>query len=106
MSEIVRHGRLLCWLWLLVGLACAASANPNDYPEYAQIQIAQDIPIEFITAEEVKQRLDAGAPQALIDVRDLKSFEKTHLPGAISIPLRTLELRVGEIPRDAPVVLY
>ena len=108
MPEVVRYCRRLCLLWLLAGLACAASAsaNPNDYPEYAQIKIDPDITIEFITVEEVKQRLDAGEPQKIIDVRRLKLFDKTHLPGAVSIPLRDLETRIEEIPRDTPVVFY
>jgi rhodanese-related sulfurtransferase len=106
MPDAVRQFIRLGLLWLTVGIAITASANPNDYPEYAQIKIAQDIQIDFITAEDVKQRLDAGAPQVIIDVRDSDHFQKTHLPGAISIPLRSLETRGKEIPRETPVVLY
>jgi 3-mercaptopyruvate sulfurtransferase SseA len=106
MSSAVRQLIRLGWLWLVVGMAITASANPNDYPEYAQIKIAQDIPIDFITVEEVKQRLDAGAPQVLIDVRSRDNFQKAHLPGAMSIPLRTLEKHSKDIPRETPVVLY
>jgi 3-mercaptopyruvate sulfurtransferase SseA len=106
MPYAVRQFIRLGLLWLTVGIAITASANPNDYPEYAQIKIAQDIQIDFITAEDVKQRLDAGAPQVIIDVRDSDHFQKIHLPGAISIPLRSLEARGKEIPRETPVVLY
>jgi 3-mercaptopyruvate sulfurtransferase SseA len=106
MSYAVRQCMRLGFLGLIVGMAITASANPNDYPEYAQIKIAQDIPIEFITAEDVKQRIEAGAPQVLIDIRSHGDFQQMHLPGAISIPLKTLEERVKDIPRETPVVLY
>ncbi len=106
MPYAVRQWIRLGLLWLIVGVAISAHANPNDYPEYANIKIAQHIQVEFITAEEVKQRLDAGAPQMLIDVRRRDTFQLTHLPGAVSIPLRTLENRVKDIPRERPVVLY
>jgi len=106
MPYALRQFMRLGLLWLTVGIAMTASANPNDYPEYAQIKIAQDIQIEFITAEEVKQRLDTGTPQVIIDVRDSDHFQKMHLPGALSIPLRSLEERGKDIPRETPVVLY
>lgn len=106
MLYAVRHLMPLGLLYLIVAIAIGAHANPNDYPEYANIKIAQNILIEFIDAEDVKQRLDSGALQMLIDVRNRDSFQSTHLPGAVSIPLRTLEERVKDISRDTPVVLY
>ena len=42
----------------------------------------------------------------LIDVRPREEYQAGHLPGAISIPLRELEPRVGEIPRDKAIVVY
>ncbi len=102
LRQFIRLGFVL----LMVGIAVSVHANPNDYPEYARIKIAQNIPVEFITPEDVKQRLDSGTPQMLIDVRKNANFLKSHLPGAVSIPLRTLEKRVGDIPRDTPVVFY
>ncbi|ETX06367.1 rhodanese-like domain-containing protein [Candidatus Entotheonella palauensis] len=106
MPYAVRQFMRLGLLWLTIGIAIAASANPKDYPEYANIKIAQNIEIEFITPEDVKHRLDAGAPQMLVDVRSHEKFQHTHLPGAISIPLRTLEERAKSIPRETLVVLY
>ncbi len=106
MPYAIRQFTQLGLLWLIVAMAITASANPNDYPEYAHIKIAQNIQIEFITAEDVKRRLDASVPQMLIDVRSHDNFKKAHLPGAVSIPLRTFEERVKDIPRETPVVLY
>jgi phage shock protein E len=43
----------------------------------------------------------------LVDVRTPGEFAGGHLPGAVNIPLDTLEGRAGEIGREgAPVVVY
>jgi 3-mercaptopyruvate sulfurtransferase SseA len=91
---------------IFLALASGAVANPADYPEFARQKVTDDIPIRFITAESVKQRIDSGSTQLIIDVRNQSSYQKKHLPGARSIPLRTLPDRVAEVPRDIPVVLY
>ena len=93
-------------LLLILGISASALANPNNYPEFAQKKIDDDISVAFATAEEVKQRLDAGTPQTLVDVRKSSSFKRRHLPKAVSIPLRSFPERYAEIPRDIPVVLY
>jgi rhodanese-related sulfurtransferase len=41
-----------------------------------------------------------------VDVRDHSSYNKSHLPGARSLPLEEFPQRFVEIPRDIPVVLY
>ena len=107
------HRRVLCLTGILMGLmvlglSCVTDtqANPKDYPEFAQQKVEDTIPIEFITSETVKQRLDDSTTQLIVDVRNRSGYDKTHLPNAISIPLRELPYRVAEIPRDIPVVLY
>ncbi|MBM65666.1 MAG: ArsR family transcriptional regulator [Myxococcales bacterium] len=42
----------------------------------------------------------------LLDVRSRDEFSAGHLPGAISIPLRELDQRFVELPRDRQVVAY
>ena len=84
----------------------APAPIPMIIPNTPRLKSTQTLRSNFITVEEVKQRLDAGEPQKIIDVRRLKLFDKTHLPGAVSIPLRDLETRIEEIPRDTPVVFY
>ena len=42
----------------------------------------------------------------VIDVRSRESFQRGHIPGAISIPLNDLGKRVPEISRDASIVTY
>ncbi len=52
----------------------------------------------------VKQKIEAGA--VIIDVRTPEEFRDGAYPGARNIPVGTLGARLGEIPKDKPVVLY
>ena len=52
----------------------------------------------------VKQKIDAGA--TIIDVRTPEEFRDGAYPGARNIPVSSLGTRLGEIPKDKPVVLY
>ena len=46
-------------------------------------------------------------PQAvLLDVRSAAEFGPGHLPGALNIPHTELRQRLGEIPRDRPLLVY
>ena len=42
----------------------------------------------------------------IVDVRPAEEFEAGHLPGAIGIPLKNLEQRLGELPKDRDIVAY
>jgi len=47
---------------------------------------------------------DPGA--VLLDVRSASEFRTGHLPGALNIPHTELRQRLGEIPRDHPLLVY
>ena len=62
----------------------------------------------WIEIDDLWQRLDAGEPVLLIDVREPDEFASPpgHLPGAINIPLPELSRRVAEVTAQSrPVVL-
>ena len=97
---------LALYIMLLLSTTTGALANPHDYGQFAQQQVDKDIPVTFITPERVKQHLETGSPQWLVDVRSHSSYDRLHLPGAKSLPLSEFPQRFVEIPRDIPVVLY
>ena len=52
------------------------------------------------------RKLVAGGAM-LLDVRSPAEFASGHLPGAINIPVESLERRIAELePRDREVVVY
>jgi rhodanese-related sulfurtransferase len=72
--------------------------------------------VEAISAQDVKERLDSGDVDLVVDVREPKEWEGGHLPGAVNVPRGMLELRADpESPatdpalsanKDARVIVY
>jgi len=42
----------------------------------------------------------------ILDVRPSTEYQQGHIPGAISLPLSELEVRLWELPKDAEIVAY
>jgi hypothetical protein len=67
---------------------------------------AQKPAFEVIKVAELNALLKKGAQPPIIDVRSRQEYLTRHIKGAISIPLDTIEIRAGEVPRQGLVVLY
>jgi rhodanese-related sulfurtransferase len=59
---------------------------------------------DHVPSAEAHALVAAGA--TLLDVRTDAEWSAGHLPGAVHVPLADLADRMGEIPRDHPVVVY
>ncbi len=81
--------RLLLTVVMVIVVAAAALAAP--YRNIGSIQ--------------AKALLDKGKV-FLLDVRTSQEYQQAHLAGAVLIPINELERRIGEIPRDKPVLVY
>jgi rhodanese-related sulfurtransferase len=72
--------------------------------------------IEAVSARDVRDSLDSGQVDLVVDVREPKEWEGGHVPGAINVPRGMLELRADpESPatdptlsadKDARVIVY
>jgi len=60
--------------------------------------------IQQIEARAAAERATAG--DLMLDVREAGEWASGHAPGAIHIPYPDLSRRMGEIPRDRPIVAY
>ena len=58
-----------------------------------------------ITAEELRDKLDAGENLLIIDLRSALQAESSSIPGALRISTEELAERHGDIPRDRDVIL-
>ena len=58
-----------------------------------------------ISVSALRERLGAAPAPFLLDVREPWEYAKAHVQEAFLIPLRELERRVDEIPRDQPVLV-
>ena len=61
-----------------------------------------------ITPAELKERLDRGDALTIVDVREPHEWEIANLEpyGARLIPMREIDARLGELDRDAEIVLH
>jgi NADPH-dependent 2,4-dienoyl-CoA reductase/sulfur reductase-like enzyme/rhodanese-related sulfurtransferase len=60
-----------------------------------------------ITADRLQANGETSTPgPKLLDVRTPREFADGHIPGAQNIPLDELRSRLGEVPRDRPLVAY
>ena len=55
--------------------------------------------------DEAKAAFDRG-DALFVDVRSHEAYERSHIPGAVSIPLRELFFRYKELPRDRKIIFY
>ncbi|MFY9151495.1 MAG: FAD-dependent oxidoreductase [Prolixibacteraceae bacterium] len=58
-----------------------------------------------VTVSELDAFIEGKNP-VFVDVRDVFAFEKSHIKGAIHIPLEMLEEQLYTVPEDRPVIIY
>lgn len=63
-------------------------------------------PYAEIPPAELKRRLDAGEPTAILDVREPWEHEICAIPGARLVPMDQLPVRVGEIDSKREVIVH
>jgi molybdopterin/thiamine biosynthesis adenylyltransferase/rhodanese-related sulfurtransferase len=59
-----------------------------------------------LTPAQLAERVGAGEPLRLVDVREPHEWEISRIPGAQLIPLGDLPNRLAELPQTEPIVLY
>jgi rhodanese-related sulfurtransferase len=57
-----------------------------------------------IGRDEVRALTGRGAQ--LVEVLPADEYDWAHLPGAVSMPLKELDARAGELDRSGPVIVY
>jgi rhodanese-related sulfurtransferase/DNA-binding transcriptional ArsR family regulator len=70
-----------------------------------RLYLVQRDDLEPIPAVELLDRMRKGLVTVL-DVRPPEEYAAGHLPGALNIPLHTLEKRLGDLPKRREVVAY
>ena len=63
-------------------------------------------PVNFISVDELKSRLDRRERVDIIDVRHWDQYVKQHILGARSMPLRAVPERGHEITKTGTAVFY
>jgi rhodanese-related sulfurtransferase/DNA-binding transcriptional ArsR family regulator len=90
---------------LLAALRRIAERNIAEVERVVRSYFDKRDDLEAVSRGELLQRSRAGAV-TILDVRPEDEFALGHLPGALNIPLRELEARLGEIEPEQEVVAY
>lgn len=90
---------------LLAALRRIAERNIAEVERVVRSYFDKRDDLEAVSRDELLQRSRAGAV-TILDVRPEDEFALGHLPGALNIPLRELEARLGEIDPKQEVVAY
>jgi rhodanese-related sulfurtransferase len=68
---------------------------------------APPVGFEFIQPKEYQKRFIQGKEQhLLLDVRTSEEFQSGKIAGAKNIDLQSMQLRLAELPKDRPIVIY
>jgi rhodanese-related sulfurtransferase len=65
-------------------------------------------PFGQVTPAALKERLDAGAPAFLLDVREANEHANARIANSVNVPLSTLTKNLAKLPADknAPIFTY
>jgi len=61
--------------------------------------------LEAVPGEELLRRVKSGEV-TILDVRPAEEYRAAHIPGAISLPVAELKVRLRDLPRDREIVAY
>jgi hypothetical protein len=61
--------------------------------------------VQRISAEDLREKFNAGTV-TIIDVRDATSYAAGHIPGALHIPMSSIQANLDLIPKGKDVVAY
>jgi ArsR family transcriptional regulator len=92
-------------LALLGALRRIAERNVAEVERVVRSYFDERDSLEAVSREELLERSRAGTV-TILDVRPEDEFALGHLPGAVNIPLRRLEARLGEIDPGQEIVAY
>jgi len=81
----VSNGRLALFAAVLLLFACNGSG-------------AESTAVAPIAADQLAERIAAGASPVVLDVRSREEYARGHIPGAVNIPHDELAGRLAEIP--------
>ena len=113
----MKHAMLAITLLILIAVilpGCGqANPIPTRSPEVQSSNNSTESPpspylpkIPRISVDEVKTKLDAGANLVIIDARSQASYNKSHIAGAISLPLKTMAAPYSNLDGHDQIITY
>jgi len=66
----------------------------------------ESVKIEIISVDEAYEIYSSGKDCLFIDVRNEGEYKRSHIKGAILIPVKEIEANLDKIPKDKIIVVY
>lgn len=82
--------------WEASGFPITPAKSPDTKPS---------APAGRVSPRDLSKRLKKGT-SLILDARPAPEFSAGHVPGALSVPLETLESRLTELDKTRPIVVY
>ena len=89
----------------LITVIAASLAGWIGWKYYQRQRFLKSLAVARITAEELREQLDAGEDVLVVDVRALEAGDPGAIPGALHIRTEEIATRHQEIPRDRDLIL-
>ncbi len=90
---------------LLASMRKLAESQLADVEQLIRTYLTVKDALEPVPRSELLERVRTGLV-TVIDVRPPEEYASGHLPGAVNLPLKDLEQRLKELPRDQEIVAY
>ena len=90
---------------VLTALRTIAEHNVADVERVVRTYFENRDSLEPVSREELLKRSRAGEV-TILDVRPEDEFALGHVPGALNIPLRSLEARLSELDASKEIIAY
>ena len=85
--------------------AASATTQPDLAATATSADIHPETGVERISVEDFRPKFDAGSV-VVIDVRDANSYAAGHIPGAMNIPMASIQSFTDMIPKGKEIVTY
>jgi hypothetical protein len=83
-----------------------AKADPSKYPQFAQQTPPSNVPLSFVSVDQLVEEIKGGKKPLILDVRTEEEYREIHILGSVSAPLQSFKSYVENIPKDRLVILY
>lgn len=96
-----------------IDTAASSGFNSPLAPTTAGITTSSQAPVTSgakadvsrISAEDLREKMKAGSV-TVVDVRDALAYQAGHIPGALSIPMASVEANLDLLPKGKHIVTY
>lgn len=98
-------GKLTFYFQIVDGKGHVVNATDLSSVKDKRASVGDHGPVRRIAASEVQKMTSRDAPPIIVDIRDREAYSKSHMNGAVNVPLEELTVRSAEFSGAASVMI-